>query len=145
MSEPKIFNGGISVDDRGIVGFVNDFDFAGIKRFYHITHKTPGIIRGFHGHEKEGKYVYVVSGSIIVALTQLDVSRAGLRSIKKFVLSSQKPQILYIPPGHYNGFMNLEPNTEVMFFSTSTLEDSKGDDIRLPFDAFGDIWKVDYR
>jgi len=40
--------------------------------------------------------------------------------------------------------MNLENNTIVMFFSTSTLEESKGDDIRFPYDEWN-IWQEDYR
>jgi len=42
--------------------------------------------------------------------------------------------------------MTLEEDTIVMFFSTSTLEESKKDDIRLKWDIFGrDIWEVCYR
>ena len=34
---PRLYSGGISVDDRGSLSFVNDFDFAGIKRFYLVA------------------------------------------------------------------------------------------------------------
>ena len=33
MSELSFFEGGVGVDDRGEVGYVNDFNFAGVKRF----------------------------------------------------------------------------------------------------------------
>ena len=36
MDEPKLIAGNIGIDDRGEVGFVNDFDFAGVKRFYTV-------------------------------------------------------------------------------------------------------------
>jgi hypothetical protein len=33
MEETKVLNGGLAVDDRGSVSFVNDFNFEGVKRF----------------------------------------------------------------------------------------------------------------
>ena len=64
--------------------------------------------------------------------------------INKFVLSSQTPKVLWIPPGHYNGFKSLEENTKILFFSTSTIEESLGDDIRESHDKWN-IWEEDYR
>ena len=63
---------------------------------------------------------------------------------KTFILSSKLPKVLYIPPDHCNGFMNLEENTIVQFFSTSTLEESLGDDKRFDYDTWN-IWEEDYR
>ncbi len=39
---------------------------------------------------------------------------------------------------------SLMPDTKIMFFSTSTLEASKGDDIRFPARLW-DIWEVEER
>jgi len=51
---------------------------------------------------------------------------------------------LCVPPGYANGFKTLEDNTIIMFYSTSTLEESKGDDYRFDWDKW-DIWQEDYR
>ena len=64
--------------------------------------------------------------------------------VKKYILSSKSPKILWIPPGFYNGFKSLEDGTKIMFFSTTTLEETLGDDIRKDFDKW-DIWSDDYR
>lgn len=139
--EPKLFTGGLSVDDRGFISFVNDFDFSGIKRFYCVENHEKNFIRAWHGHKKEGKYIYCVQGSAQIGAVILGVSRP-----QKFFLSSRKPQVLYIPPGYYNGFMTLEENTKLMFFSTSTLKESISDDERVEWNDFGeDFWKRDYR
>ena len=61
-----------------------------------------------------------------------------------FVISAKSPKILYIPPNYANGFMNLEDNTIIQFFSTSTLDESLGDDIRFEYNKW-DIWKEDFR
>ena len=141
----EIMNGGVFADDRGKLRFVNDFDFSNVKRFYQVENHRQGFIRAWHGHVHEGKYVYVPSGTALVGVVPLSTPLAEHPATpKKFILTSEKPQILWIPPNHANGFMNLENNTIVMFFSTSTLEESKGDDIRFPYDEWN-IWQEDYR
>jgi len=139
MSLTKLFNGGVSVDDRGSVRFVNDFNFEGVKRFYQVENHSRGFIRSWHGHKKEGKYVYVTNGSALVGVVNMETEE-----ISKFVLSSQTPKVLWIPPGNFNGFKSLEENTKIIFFSTSTLEESLGDDIREGHDKWN-IWNEDYR
>ncbi len=139
MNNATILVGGISVDDRGSVRYVNDFDFKDVKRFYHVENHRQGFIRAWHGHKIEGKYVYVTSGSALIGTVNMDTL-----IVEKTILSAKQPRILYIPPNHYNGFKNLEENTSVIFFSTSTLSESANDDIRLPYDQW-DIWKEDFR
>lgn len=139
MSLTKLINGGVSVDDRGSVRFVNDFNFDGVKRFYQVENHSRGFIRAWHGHKKEGKYVYVVNGSALIGVVNMESEE-----VSKFVLSSQTPKVLWIPPGHFNGFKSLEENTKILFFSTSTLEESLGDDIREDHDKWN-IWNEDYR
>lgn len=135
----KLINGGVAVDDRGQLSFVNDFDFKDVKRFYMVENHEQGFIRAWHGHEREGKYVYVPSGAILIGAVKLETEE-----VERFVLSSSNPQVLYIPPGYANGFMNLQKNTKVIFFSTSTLEDSMGDDIRFEWDKWN-IWDIKKR
>ena len=139
MSLTKLINGGVSVDDRGSVRFVNDFNFDGVKRFYQVENHRRGFIRAWHGHKKEGKYVYVPNGSALVGVVNMETEE-----VSKFVLSDKSPKILWIPPGYYNGFKSLEENTKILFFSTSTLEESVGDDIREEHNRWNN-WEEDYR
>lgn len=134
----EILEGGSSTDDRGTVRFVNEVDFKNVKRFYLVSNHSKGFIRAWHGHKKEAKYVLVVKGAAIVGVVNSD------EEVERFVLSDKKTQVLYIPPGHYNGFKTLTDDTQVMFFSTSTLEDSLDDDFRKPADTW-DIWEVKSR
>ena len=139
MNESKILQGGISVDDRGSVRYVNDFQFNQVKRFYHVENHRSGYIRAWHGHKKEGKYVYLVSGSALIGIVDMETE-----NIEKFILSDKSPKILWIPPGKYNGFKSLEENTKILFFSTSTINESIDDDIRKPYDQWN-IWEEDFR
>lgn len=143
LEQPKEIVGAIATDDRGCLRFVNNFDFSGVKRFYQVENHSRNFIRAWHGHKKEGKYVYVARGSIFLAAFPLTMMDA--KSLKTFTLSANNPKVLYIPPGYYNGFKTLTDDTLVMFFSTSTLEESKGDDERLSAEYWNDIWKENYR
>lgn len=136
--------GGLFVDDRGYIKFVNNFDFSEVKRFYQVENHKKGFVRAWHGHKKEGKYVYVAKGSILLGVIPLEDTSI---CPQKVTLSSQDPSIVYVPPGHYNGFKTLEEETIVIFFSTSTLEESGDDDIRMGWDSLPnlDIWEDDWR
>jgi dTDP-4-dehydrorhamnose 3,5-epimerase len=136
MSEtPTLIKGGVAVDDRGRVEFVNGFDFKGVRRFYAVSNHRQGFIRAWHGHRNEAKYAVVVRGSMLVCCVEIDNwdNPSANLHIHRFVLSDLNPAALHIPKGYANGFMSLTENAKILFFSTSTLEDSLKDDIR--FDA----------
>lgn len=141
--QPLLLAGGLAADDRGELGFVNDFHFDGVKRFYTVANHRQGFVRAWHGHRREGKYVTAVTGAALVGAVAVDDWEQPSRDLRahRFVLSAHKPSVLYIPPGYANGFMSLTGDLKLMFFSTSTLEESAGDDIR--FDSrYWNIWDV---
>lgn len=132
----ELIEGNSAIDERGKVSFVNDFDFKDVKRFYVVENHSKGYIRAWHGHKREAKYVYVVSGSILLGAVDLDSGE-----LNTYVLSAEKPEIVYIPPNHANGFKTLQNGSKVIFFSTSKLNEFKGDDIRFSYDKW-DIWEI---
>lgn len=141
-------------DDRGSLSFINEFDpmSCGIRRFYVVRNHRAGFIRAWHGHENEGKYVYVVNGTALIkVMTIADVRLAQNHEITEplvttLVLTADNPQVLYIPEGYFNGVKTLTDDAVVMFFSNKTLEESKGDDIRLDWDEFGSkMWGDNFR
>ena len=146
MSDVEYIRGGEAVDDRGALMFVNDLDLSAYKRFYVVRNHAQGFVRAWHGHERESKAVVVISGAAIVAAVKVDnwAHPDPTAEVKRFVLSSDTPGALCIPPGYANGFKTLTADTKVCFFSSSTLEESGGDDIR--FEAhFWDPWNVEER
>jgi dTDP-4-dehydrorhamnose 3,5-epimerase len=137
--EIKLINGGLAADDRGFVRFVNDFNFSDVKRFYHVSNHEQGFIRAWHGHKNESKYVYVSKGTALIGIVNLETEE-----LKKFILTDKKPSVLFIPKNSANGFMTLEKDTDLIFFSTSTLEQSLDDDIRFSYNKWN-IWEKEYR
>jgi dTDP-4-dehydrorhamnose 3,5-epimerase-like enzyme len=141
--KPVLLAGGLAADDRGELGFVNDFHFDGVKRFYTVANHRQGFIRAWHGHKREAKYVTAVSGAAVLGAVCIDNWEEPSRNltVDRYVLSATKPSVLYIPSGYANGFMSLTADLKLMFFSTSTLEESQGDDFR--YDArHWDIWQI---
>lgn len=143
MKEPKIIKGGIAVDDRGSVGFVNDFDFKDVKRFYMIQDHRAGFVRAWHGHRKEAKYFCATSGAYLICGVRIDDWDKPSKNLipQRFVLSDKAPSILFIPQGYANGLMALTQDARVMVFSTASMEEAKSDDYR--FEArLWDPWDI---
>lgn len=143
MAGPILLEGGLAVDDRGQIGFVNDFDFTDVQRFYWVTNHRSGFVRAWHAHRHEAKYVTVVKGSALIGAVEIDDWENPSKDNKvwRYVLNVHKPAVLYIPAGYANGFKSLTDDAKLIFFSTSTLAETHGDDIR--YDAYyWNPWKV---
>ena len=100
-------------------------------------------MRAWHGHRREAKYVLALGGAALVAAVRIDDWKNPGRSlpVQRYELSEQQPALLYIPPGYANGFMSLKAETKLLFLSTATLEQSRGDDFR--YDArYWDPWQI---
>lgn len=142
-SGPRLIEGALVVDDRGSVSFVNDFDFAGVRRFYIVANHRAGFVRAWHAHRKEAKYVTVTRGAALVGAVRIDNwdDPSPDARVHRHVLSAQNPSVLYIPAGYANGFMSLTDDATLIFFSTSTIEESRQDDVRYDSRRW-DIWQV---
>lgn len=142
-----LIEGGRFEDLRGILSFVNDFDFKDVKRFYTILHKSSEPIRAWQGHIKEEKYFYVVRGSFCLAWVAVDDWENPSKDLKAEykILSDQKSEILYVPAGYANGIKALEDNSELLVFSTLTLEDSLEEKIRFDSSLWLDWQHLDVK
>ena len=144
MTAPTLIKGGLAVDDRGVLSFVNDFSFTGVKRAYIVENHRPGFVRAWHGHQREAKYVLALTGSALVCAVPLGAKKGDLTDVFRGVLSAAQPAVLYIPPGYANGWKSLTAGAKLMFFSTAPMEESKEDDIRFQA-QYWNPWKVEER
>jgi dTDP-4-dehydrorhamnose 3,5-epimerase-like enzyme len=146
ISDFQHIAGGKAFDDRGSLTFINDLDLSQFKRFYVVENHSKGFVRAWHGHKQEAKAVVVLHGSALVAAVKVDNWDSPSKDLKveRTVLSSEKPGALLIPAGYANGFMTLTEGAKVMFLSTSSLEESAGDDFR--FEAkYWNPWQIEER
>ena len=85
----------------------------------------------------------MVEGAAIVCAVHIDDWDTPNRdaAVDRHVLSSSQPAILFIPAGYANGFMSLTNRTQLLFFSTASLDESRSDDVR--YDArYWNPWEV---
>lgn len=136
--------GEIKIDKNGEIRFYNSFNPKKFKRFYQITLPKKGLIRAFHGHMKESKVVFPLSGSILLSIVKLSDKKnpSKTNKVKKILLNANFPEFVIIPPGNANGIMSLEKNSSVIFFSDKTLQESVKDDYRFDKNYWGDhVWE----
>ena len=146
MSNIKITNIDTAVDDRGYLRFCNLFDLKSYVRFYDVVNYKSNFIRAWHGHKYESKAAIVREGSAMICLIKIDNWKKPKKNliINKFFLSDKNPKILEIPAGYVNGFMSLETNTKITFYSNKTTEESLIDDYRFEYN-YWDPWIIKYR
>jgi dTDP-4-dehydrorhamnose 3,5-epimerase-like enzyme len=134
----RLIEGGLHVDGRGVVTFVNDFDFKGVDRFYTIRWHRNCEPRGWVGHRREHKWFVAIQGMSLIAVVKLDSweSPASDLPVERFLLSAARPQVLHVPPGHATAIANLSADVILMVFSSGKIEDAKTDDYRFAVDAW---------
>jgi dTDP-4-dehydrorhamnose 3,5-epimerase-like enzyme len=88
----------------------------------------------------------VITGTALVAAVEMtDTKKPDKdKEVHRFVLSAGSPSILVVPAGYVNGFKTLSADAVLLIFSSSTLEDSQGDDYRFPYD-YWNPWQIEPR
>ena len=128
-----LIKGGVYIDIRGRLRFVNDFNMDGIKRFYCITPSNEKPVRAWQGHEKEKKYFYCMKGAFKIIILPLKQCQNNIANpeIKMFELTEENSDILVVQKGFVNGFKALKPKSELLVFSDLSVDESKNDDYRF--------------
>jgi dTDP-4-dehydrorhamnose 3,5-epimerase-like enzyme len=143
---PKLINGNRIFDNRGSLRFSNELNFKNIKRFYTVHNYTKNFIRAWHGHINEEKYIGCIKGTFQVSAVKIDnVKKPNKKNeIHSYFLNESNNNFVHVPKGFANGSISLEDNSELLIFSTSSIEESLNDDIR--YDAeYWNPWKINNR
>lgn len=143
MSSPRLIAGGLSSDDRGRVAFINDFDPSACRRLYFVENFSAGLVRAWHAHKRERKWVLAVSGAALACCVEVDdwASPSPDLEVHRFTLDASNPSVLEIPAGYANGAMSLLPGTRLLYFSDAPLDASLEDDYRFPARHW-DPWQI---
>lgn len=146
MKKPKLIKGDFAIDDRGFVNFNNDYILSKLKRFYIVQNHKTGFIRAWHAHKHEEKFIICLTGSVMISAVKVKNFKNPNKNeiVENFFLSDRDASVLCIPKSYANGFKTLEKNTKIIFFSTSTLAQSKKDDYRFDYD-YWNPWKSKFR
>ena len=101
----------------------------------------PGVVKGYHLHEKHDEYIACVKGNIkyVVVKEYPD----GSKKINQFVIGEKNPVLIKIPRGLWRGYMPLANQPAMVMDIMSKPYDPKYPDTQEkdPF-AFGDVWSI---
>lgn len=130
---PRLIPGGLHTDERGTVVFVNDFDFAGVRRFYTIRPRQEGQVRGWIGHQREQKWFMAVQGKVMIAVVRPDRwdNPAANLFVERFTLSATEPAVLHIPSGHATASVALAGDAILMVFTSGRIHEAAEDEVRF--------------
>lgn len=132
MSDIRIVQGGIFRDYRGELVHVNDFHLEGAHRYYIIKHDSTEVIRGWHGHQHEGKWFQCLRGGFRLAFVRPDNWEHPSPDLKPeiFTLTAERSELLCLPPGYANCIRATEPDSILLVFSGKVLEEAVHDSWR---------------
>ena len=144
--EPKIVIGNRIFDNRGSVRFNNNLVFKKVKRFYTVHNYEKNFIRAWHGHFKEEKFIGCIKGTFQISAVKIDKKKNPNKKNKvfSFIINQSNSNFVHIPKGFANGSMSLEDNSELLIFSTSTVQESLRDDFRYDY-LHWNPWKINQR
>lgn len=101
----------------------------------------PGVIKGFHKHDKQTDYTTCIKGNIKYVTVR--EKEDGTKEIKTMIIGERNPVLIKTPPGIWHGYTPLSNKEAVILHLTDKTYDPKDDDTQRkdPFE-FGDVWSV---
>lgn len=132
--KPKVFG-----DNRGYFMETyekREFEAAGIRAEFvqdNQSMSVKGVLRGMHFQKEhpQGKLVRVISGEVFDVVVDLRKNSASYGKWFGILLSSEKKNMFYVPPGFAHGFLVMSERAEFMYKCT---------DFYYPEDEGGIMW-----
>jgi dTDP-4-dehydrorhamnose 3,5-epimerase-like enzyme len=137
VETPVLITGNKHVDERGIIGFINTFDMKEVRRFYRICNNDTQLKRGWRAHKIEQRWFSVLSGAFNVALIKIDDWENPSKNLlpQKYRLTNDN-SVLHVPRGYATCIKAIEPNSEIILFADSLIENAEKDNYLFPVDYF---------
>lgn len=109
---------------------------------YLVGNPARGTIRAFHKHAELWDWFFISHGSAKFVLKDDRAGSPTFGEMMTVVSSDRKPGLIVVPPGVYHGWMSLEDDTQMISTASHVYNQAKPDEVRIPPDAFGDVWSV---
>jgi dTDP-4-dehydrorhamnose 3,5-epimerase len=127
-------------DDRGSLTELLRSDWPEFTGFGQaiVTVNQPGVIRGWHWHDRQTDVIVVIEGRAIVPLYdgrpgsktagQVDAYRCGAGDLKA----------IFVPPGVWHGYKTVSSESAIILnFPDQAYDPAHPDEHRAPHDAPG--------
>ena len=138
------------VDDRGylveIARCADDPEPHGVVhqfgQVYLVGNPARYTIRAFHKHERLWDWFFISSGSAKFVLKDDRPASPTYGEMMTIIAGERNTCLIVVPPGVYHGWMSLEDDTQMISTASEVYNREDPDEVRIPPDAFGDIWTV---
>jgi len=133
------------VDDRGyLIEIIRAVDehFTKFGQVYLVGNFSKGTIRAFHKHNILWDWFFISHGCAKFVLVDDRKNSPTFKNIETFIISSRNPSLLCVPPQVYHGWMSLEDDTQMISIASEVYNRQNPDEIRIPYDSFGDVWSI---
>jgi dTDP-4-dehydrorhamnose 3,5-epimerase len=128
-------------DERGTLTqiFEEAKELPKARRIYIVKNWNQNTVRAFHKNFSETKYFYVISGAVKFVLVDDREKSSTYRQKNTFVLTSEKREVLIVPPEVYNGWKALTDNAVLLGMANTTMKEHR--DERVAHDSFEVNWR----
>ena len=119
IEEPRVIKGDNSIDTRGVIRHVNNFDLSSIKRIYEIENISKTLKRGWKGHKIQNRWFLCSKGKIQIEVTDinfLENKNAKYKSVI-YTLEHKTFDVLYVPKGYATKIQQKETRSRVLVFA----------------------------
>tara|TARA_Y100000590_G_C15666876_1_gene994820 strand:- start:1141 stop:1674 length:534 start_codon:yes stop_codon:yes gene_type:complete len=119
-----------------------------IKQINISHNKNKYTLRGFHFQKKpfsEGKFVYVLKGSIQFVIIDLRKKSSSFEKKISIKLTDKNNSTIYVPKGCANAFLTLEKDTKIIYFMTESYNPNFALGINYNDSFFNVKWKKEPR
>ena len=123
--------------DPAMHGVVHQFG-----QVYLVGDQVRGSVRAFHKHAELWDWFCIIHGSAKFVLKDDREASQTYGVLMSVIGSARRPRLIVVPPGVYHGWMSLEDDTQMISIASHTYNHVQPDEVRVPPDAFGDVWTV---
>lgn len=127
-------------DERGSLVEVLRSDWPEFRRFGQAiaTVNRPGVIRGWHWHERQTDTIVVIQGLAKVPLYDARPGSPTEGIVVQHLLGGAELAAVVVPPGVWHGYKTVGAEPAIILnFPDQLYDPARPDEHRVPFDAPG--------
>ena len=103
-----------------------------------VTVNKPGVIRGWHWHDRQTDVIVVVSGRAKVPLYDGRKGSKTFGQIEEHVCGDDDLKAVFVPPGVWHGYKTVSSEPAIIVnFPDQVYDAAHPDENRAPHDALG--------
>lgn len=132
-------------DNRGWLSEIvrsDDDYFKGFGQLYIVNNFDKKAVRAFHMHLNQDEIFIASNGTLQFILVDERKGSSSYKEMNCFILDASRPQCLIVPRGIQHGSMALVEKSQIVALTNEPYNPRQPDEIRVPFDHYGDIWSV---